>query len=270
MNSDNRPVGVFDSGVGGLSVLEQIRTDLPCETLLYVADSGYAPYGDKPADFIAERAAAITGFLLNQGAKAVVVACNTATAAAIAELRRRFTIPIIGIEPAVKPAVAITRTGVIGILATGQTVDSAKFADLLYRHGQQARVLAQPCPGLADCVEQGDLNGQRPLALLNRYLQPLLAQKIDTLVLGCTHYPFLNSLIKQIISQEIMIIDPSAAVSRQLYRVLEKFDLLADCDRPGGERYFTSGCIERTAPVIHRLLGRTVTLESLPLTSSPH
>lgn len=269
MNSDNHPVGIFDSGVGGLSVLRQIRIDLPGETLLYVADSGYAPYGDKPADFIAQRAAAITGFLLDQGAKAVVVACNTATAAAIAGLRRRFAIPIIGIEPAVKPAVAITRSGVVGILATGQTVDSARFADLLRRHSQHVRVLAQPCPGLADCVEQGELNGQRPLALLNRYLQPLLDQKIDTLVLGCTHYPFLKPLIKKIIGQEVVIIDPSAAVSRQLYRILEERHLLTDCDGPGDERYFTSGCVEHTAPVIDRLLGRPVTLESLPLTSSP-
>ena len=265
MNSDNRPIGVFDSGVGGLSVLQQIRADLPHETLLYVADSGHAPYGDKPTDFIAQRAAIITRFLLEQSAKAIVVACNTATAAAIADLRRQFSIPIIGIEPAVKPAVAMTRSGVIGILATGQTVDSAKFADLLNRHGRQAQVLAQPCPGLADCVERGELNGPRPQALLNRYLQPLLTQNIDTLVLGCTHYPFLKPLIKQIIGPKIMIIDPSAAVSRQLSRILEGLHQLADSDALSGERYFTSGCVEHTAPVISRLLGRTITLEPLPL-----
>jgi len=264
VTGDNRPVGVFDSGVGGLSVFERIRTDLPCETLLYVADSGHAPYGDKPTEIIAERATAITSFLLDHHAKAVVVACNTATAAAVVGLRRQFAIPIIGIEPAVKPAVAISRSGVIGILATGQTVDSARFADLLRQHGQQARVLAQPCPGLADCVEQGDLDGQRPLALLSHYLEPLIAQKIDTLVLGCTHYPFLNQLIKKIVGQEIIIIDPSAAISRQLYRILENLNQLADCNPPGGERYFTSGCVERTAPIIHRLLGRRVTLEPLP------
>ena len=269
MNS-NHPIGIFDSGVGGLSVLQRIRADLPHEMLLYVADSGHAPYGDKPADFITQRAAAITRFLLEQGAKAIVVACNTATAAAIANLRRQFSIPIIGIEPAVKPAVAITRSGVIGILATGQTVYSAKFADLIDRHGQQARVLAQPCPGLADCVERGDLNGPHPTTLLNRYLQPLLSQNIDTLVLGCTHYPFLKPLIKRLIGPEITIIYPSAAVSKQLYRRLDELKLLANPNAPGGEHYFTSGCAEYTAQVISRLLDRTVTLEPLPLTSPLH
>ena len=265
MTSDHRPVGVFDSGVGGLSVLERIRADLPGEALLYVADSGYAPYGDKPADLIAGRAATITSFLLSQDVKAIVVACNTATAAAITRLRRRFAIPFIGIEPAVKPAVAMTRSGVVGILATSQTVDSVRFADLLRQHGQHVRVLVQPCPGLADCVEQGELDGQRPLTLLSHYLEPLVAQKIDTLVLGCTHYPLLKPLIEKIISSEIAIIDPSAAVSRQLYRILEKLELLTDTNQPGSEHYFTSGCVERIAPVIHRLLGRPISLEPLPL-----
>lgn len=269
MNS-NHPIGIFDSGVGGLSVLQRIRADLPHETLLYVADSGHAPYGDKPVAFITQRAAAITRFLLEQGAKAIVVACNTATAAAIANLRRQFSIPIIGIEPAVKPAVAMTRSGVIGILATGQTVYSAKFADLINRHGQQTQVLAQPCPGLADCVEHGDLNGPHPTALLNRYLQPLISQKVDTLVLGCTHYPFLKPLIEHLVGPEIIIIDPSAAVSRQLYRRLDELKLLANPKAPGGEHYFTSGCTEYTAQIISRLLDRTVTLEPLPLTSPLH
>ncbi len=136
-----RPIGVFDSGVGGLSVLRRIRADLPHEALLYVADSGHAPYGNKPAEFIVRRSVAITEFLLEQGAKAVVVACNTATAAAIARLRERFGVPIIGIEPAIKPAVAATRSGVVGILATGNTVRSDKFAALLDQHGHRARVM---------------------------------------------------------------------------------------------------------------------------------
>jgi len=261
---NNKPIGVFDSGVGGLSVLRRIRADLPHERLLYVADSGHAPYGNKPADFVARRSFAITEFLLERSAKAVVVACNTATAAAITHLRTQFEIPIIGIEPAVKPAVAATRSGVVGILATGNTVQSDKFADLLDRHGHRARVLVQPCPGLADCVEHGELSGPRPRALLERYLRPLLAEGADTLVLGCTHYPFLIPLIQRLVGPDVAILDPSPAVARQLRRRLEAGELLANGGATGGERYFTSGALERSARVMNRLLGHAVSLETLP------
>lgn len=260
---NNHPVGIFDSGVGGLSVLRRIRADLPHETVLYVADSGHAPYGNQPVEFILQRAVAITEFLLERGAKAVVVACNTATAAAIAQLRQRFTVPIIGIEPAIKPAVAITRSGVVGILATGHTVRSAKFADLLDRHGRQTRVLAQPCPGLADCVERGELSGPRPRALLERYLGPLLAEDADTLVLGCTHYPFLTPLIEQLVGPEVTLLDPSAAVARHLRHRLAAQELLADRSASGGEAYFTSGPPAPTAQVMSRLLGYSITLDVL-------
>ena len=262
--SSHYPVGIFDSGVGGLSVLQQIRAGLPHESLLYVADSGHAPYGNQPAEWIIQRTFAMTEFLLEQGAKAVVVACNTATAAAIAPLRARFAIPIIGIEPAIKPAVTMTRSGVVGILATGHTVRSDKFAHLLDQHGHQARVLVQPCPGLADCVEQGDLNGPDPRALLERYLEPLLNAGVDTLVLGCTHYPFLMPLIRQLTGPDVMILDPSPAVARQLRHRLEKGGLLAEQDAGGGERYFTSGTGEPTARVMAGLLAKPVNLEILP------
>lgn len=264
MQHRNQPIGAFDSGVGGLSVLRRIRADLPHETLLYVADSGHAPYGNKPTDFIARRAFAITEFLLDQGAKAVVVACNTATAAAIVRLRARFDVPIIGIEPALKPAVAETRSGVVGILATGHTVRSDKFAALLDQHGHRARVMVQPCPGLADCVEHGELSGPRPRALLERYLEPLLAAGADTLVLGCTHYPFLIPLIQRLVGPEVAILDPSPAVARQLRRRLEAANLLADGRTAGGERYFTSGAPEPTAHLMARLLGHPLVLEILP------
>jgi glutamate racemase len=262
--SSDQPIGVFDSGVGGLSVLRRIRADLPYETLLYVADSGHAPYGNKPAEFIARRSVAITEFLLEQGAKAVVVACNTATAAAIARLRERFGVPIIGIEPAIKPAVAATRSGVVGILATGNTVRSDKFAALLDQHGHRARVMVQPCPGLADCVERGELSGPRPRALLEKFLEPLLEQGADTLVLGCTHYPFLTPLIERLAGPDVTVLDTSGAVARQLRRRLEAADLLADGRATGGASYFTSGALERTGHVMSRLLGHLVALEPLP------
>ena len=247
-----------------MSVLQQIRAHLRQESLLYVADSGYAPYGNQPAEWIIQRTFTITEFLLEQGAKAVVVACNTATAAAIAPLRAHFALPIIGIEPAVKPAVAITRSGVVGILATGHTVRSDKFAHLLDQHGHQARVLVQPCPGLADCVERGDLRGSDPRALLEHYLEPLLNAGVDTLVLGCTHYPFLMPLIRQLTGPDMTILDPSPAVARQLRHRLESAGLLADQDGDGDERYFTSGALEPTASVMAGLLAKPLNLEILP------
>lgn len=263
MNRD-QPVGIFDSGVGGLSVLRQIRADMPHENLLYVADSGYVPYGNKPTAFIIERALTISEFLLAEGAKAIVAACNTATAAAIHALRLRFQLPIIGIEPAVKPAVAMTRTGVVGVLATDNTIQSKKFTHLISRHEQQARFLVQPCPGLADCVEQGDLFGKEPRILLERYLAPLISAGIDTLVLGCTHYPFLSALIQEIAGANITIIDPSPAVSRQLRQRLISLDLISERLGVGNERYFTSGGLQTTAEVMGRLLDKTIYLESLP------
>ncbi len=263
MTNDN-PIGVFDSGVGGLSVLQHIRADLPQEALVYVADSGHAPYGGKPIDFIVRRSLAITEFLLAQEAKAVVVACNTATAAAIARLRACFSIPIIGIEPALKPAVAATRSGVVGILATGNTVRSDKFAALLDQHGQRARVIVQPCPGLADCVERGDLHGPRCRMLLARYLQPLLAEGADTLVLGCTHYPFLIPAIQRLAGPAVAILDPSPAVARQLRRRLETGNLLTEERAAGSVRYFTSGSPEPTAALMTHLLEHPVKLETLP------
>ncbi len=258
------PIGVFDSGVGGLSVFRRIRAELPHERLLYVADSGHAPYGNKSTEFISQRSLAITHFLLQQDAKAVVVACNTATAAAIATLRQRFKIPIIGIEPAIKPAVAATKSGVVGVLATGNTVRSNKFAALLDQHGHRARVIVQPCPGLADCVETGDLNGPRPHALLQKFVEPLLTQGVDTVVLGCTHYPFLSALIQHLMGPDVAILDPSAAVAQQLRRRLEAASLLATNDKTGAERYFSSGVLEQTAPVMDRLLSHAITLEALP------
>lgn len=231
---------------------------------MYVADSGHAPYGNKPDEFITGRALLITDFLLNQGAKAVVVACNTATAAAIAQLRERFAIPIIGVEPALKPAVAATRSGVVGVLATGNTVRSDKFAALLDQHGHQARIIVQPCPGLADCVEHGQLSGPQPQALLERFLTPLLAQGVDTLVLGCTHYPFLTPLIQRLVPQDTVILDPSAAVARQLRRRLETTGLLASATPSGATHYFTSGAPDHTAKIMSRLLGYPVSAKPLP------
>jgi glutamate racemase len=183
--ANSAPIGVFDSGVGGLSVLREIHAQLPNEALLYVADSGHVPYGEKSAEFIRERSQKIAEFLLAQGAKALVLACNTATVAAVADLRERYPqLPIVGMEPAVKPAASATRSGVVGVLATTGTLKSARFAALLDRFASDVRVVTQPCPGLVECVEAGDLDSLAVRQLLQGYVDPLLAAGCDTLILG--------------------------------------------------------------------------------------
>lgn len=223
------PIGVLDSGVGGLSVLEEIRQLLPNESLLYVADCGHIPYGEKTPEYIRQRSAIIADFLMGQGAKALVVACNTATVAAVADLRRDFPHwPIVGMEPAVKPAAAATRSGIVGVLATTGTLQSAKFAALLDRFATDVRVITQPCPGLVELIEAGDLHSPALHQLLQHYVDPLLAAGCDTLILGCTHYPFLKPLLKQMIPAHISLIDTGAAVARQLQRLLAERALLSE------------------------------------------
>lgn len=226
--TSNAPIGVFDSGVGGLSVLREIRALLPQESLLYVADSGHVPYGEKSPEFIGERCQVIANFLLGQGAKALVLACNTATVAGVAQLRERYAqLPIVGMEPAVKPAAAATRSGVVGVLATTGTLRSAKFAALLDRFAGDVRVITQPCPGLVELIEAGDLHSPALRALLEGYVKPLLAEGCDTLILGCTHYPFLRPLLGQMVDPPVSLIDTGAAVARQVQRLLGERELLA-------------------------------------------
>lgn len=223
---NSNPIGVFDSGLGGLSVLNEIHQLLPDENLIYIGDSAYAPYGDNEIDIIRNRCLSISNFLVQQGVKAIVVACNTATAEAIETIRKTIPVPIIGLEPAIKPAVKISQNGIIGILATQRTIDSGRLSHLTKQYvGADSRVIKQACPGLAEQVEQGELNSDDTKELLIQYLDPLLAQNIDTLILGCTHYPFLIKTIKSIINErlkdkEINIIETSKPVALQLQRVL--------------------------------------------------
>jgi glutamate racemase len=222
------PIGVFDSGVGGLSVLAEIQRLLPNESLLYVADCGHIPYGEKTPEFIRQRCSVMAGFFREQGAKALVIACNTATVAGVADLRRDFPDwPLVGMEPAVKPAAAATRSGVVGVLATTGTLQSAKFAALLDRFATDVRVVTQPCPGLVELIESGDLHSAELRQLLQGYVEPLLASGCDTIILGCTHYPFLKPMLKSMLPEDISLIDTGAAVARQLQRLLAERDLLA-------------------------------------------
>lgn len=258
------PVGVFDSGVGGLSVLRRIRELLPGEDLYYVADSGHAPYGPRPAHAVEERALAIARFLLVHHVKALVVACNTATAAAIHVLRQHFPqLPIVGIEPAVKPAVAASRSGVIGVLATDGTLKSPRFAGLVERFGAGARVHHQACPGLVERIEAGDLDGDGTRVLLEQYLRPLLNQGADTIVLGCTHYPFLMPLIQDMAGTDVAVVEPGEAVARQLRRRLQEEALLRTPHQPGTERFWTTGNPAQLAGLLPRLWPVPVSVEAL-------
>ncbi|MGA8863909.1 MAG: glutamate racemase [Gallionella sp.] len=261
------PIGVFDSGVGGLAILQEICRELPGEDLLYVADSGHAPYGDKSAALIEERSLAIAEFLVSQHAKALVVACNTATGVAIKALRARFQVPIVAMEPAVKPAAAHTRSGVIGVLATSRTIASDNFAKLHERFGSEVKILMQACPGMVEQVEAGKLSGDETRALIERYVRPLVEQHADTIVLGCTHYPFLAPLIREIAGAGVAIIDPSPAIARELRRRLTSTGLLSAETRPGNVRFWSSARSEATRMVISRLWEADIELQQLPDTS---
>jgi glutamate racemase len=260
--SDPRPIGVFDSGVGGLSVLRHLHTRLPHEHLLYVADSAYIPYGDKPAGVVRERAFHISERLIALGAKLLVVACNTATAAAIHEMRSHFTLPIVGMEPGVKPAVNHSRARRVGILATAGTLRSSKFATLLERYAAGAEVIVQPCPGLVEQIERGALESSDTRALLERFLTPLQTQGVDTIVLGCTHYPFVLPLIERIVGPHIQVIDTGPAVARQVERLLD-VHTLRNHDNQGGVRFFTTGTLATQQPLFDALWGSALVLETL-------
>ena len=261
--SPNAPIGIFDSGVGGLSVLRHIRAQLPHEHLMYFADSGFAPYGDKPEAVVVERVLAIGSFLVERNAKAIVVACNTATVAAIARLRERFPgMPIVGVEPGLKPAAAATRSGTVGVLATERTLSGAKFLQLRDQISEAsgARFLLQPCHGLADQIEFGELESSETDALLSRYILPLLEGGADTLVLGCTHYPLVQASIEKIIARaterSVTLVDTGDAVARQLARLLAAASLArATSINPARLDGYTSASATALSAAFASLLG---------------
>ena len=253
-----RPIGIFDSGVGGLSVLRHIRMELPYEDILYVADQANVPYGPRPHSEIQQFSEAITRYLLNQGAKLIVVACNTASAAALAHLRTTFpTTPFVGMEPAIKPGAAITRTGKVGILATPGTFDSQKYASLLLRFADGLQVYENPCVGLVNLIEKGHTNTPQTEDLLRPIITPLITAEVDTLILGCTHYPFVAPIIQQLAGPDVTIIDPAPAVARQAHRVLRQLRQLSHSQQSGTVRLLTTGDRASFAQLSTRLLGET-------------
>ncbi|AYZ65798.1 glutamate racemase [Burkholderia multivorans] len=262
------PVGVFDSGLGGLSVLRAVRAQLPDESFVYVADSRNAPYGPRDEAFITERTLAIGEWLARQGAKALVVACNTATAQSIAAIRERLAIPLVGVEPGIKPAAALSASGIAGVLATQSTLASARFQALLDRYGAGRRFICQPGHGLVEAVERGDTNSPALRALLDGYLQPMLDAGADTLVLGCTHYPFFTETIRDLVGDRLTIVDTSDAIARQLARVLDERGLRAPAGtRAAPPRFCSTSDGRQLRALASTLLGLDAPVESVAISS---
>lgn len=262
-SNSHAPIGVMDSGVGGLSVLREIHRQLPNESLLYVADSAHLPYGDKTPQFVRQRVNHIAESLVTMGAKALVVACNTATAAAVESLRERFALPVIGMEPGVKPAVLSSKRSVVGILATEGMVQSNRMRDLVTRFAKDVEVVIQPCPGLVEQVERYALHTPETSRLLQNYLAPILERNADTLVLGCTHYPFLQPLIEKLVGPGVTVIDTATAIARHLQHRLEEASLLNPGDTPAQVQFFSSGNSEAQQALISKLWGSEVDVAAL-------
>lgn len=257
-------IGVFDSGLGGLSVLKELVAALPSQHFIYVSDAGHCPYGGKRASEITDRAEVITDFLLAQGAKLIVVACNTATIAAIESLRASYAVSFVGMEPAVKPAAALTKTGVVGVLATGAALAGEKLHRLIERHAAGIRVLTQPCPGLVERVEAGLVDSPETRALVQRYTKPLLAEGADVLVLGCTHYSFLRAVIQQEVGADITLLDTGAAVARRTQSVwAAEQPAAASIGGTGSLHLFTSGDPATVAPIASQLWGAPLTVKAM-------
>ncbi|MGB1448647.1 MAG: glutamate racemase [Flavobacteriaceae bacterium] len=222
-----RPIGFFDSGIGGMSLLPAVAQLLPNESIKYIADHRYAPYGNKSSKLVLSRARLITEQLIQWNCKLIVVACNTATTQIIDQLRQEYPVPFVGIEPAIKPAAATTTNGIVGILATKGTLTSELYQQSIAAYGSNISVIEQIGEGLVACVEAGAIEDETSMTLLKTHLTPLLDQNIDTLILGCTHYPFLKKSIEKLLPASITIIDNSAAIALQIKRLLEKENALA-------------------------------------------
>jgi glutamate racemase len=256
------PIGVFDSGVGGLSVAGEIRRRLPAERILYFADTAFCPYGGRPLGEIRERSIDVVGELVSRGAKLVVVACNTASGAALEALREFFPIPIVGLEPAVKPATQRSRNRRVGVLATEATLRTERFHRLVRTYGVEAEVVPKACPELVDLVEAGETEGDDVEQYLAQTLAPLIQAGVDTVVLGCTHYPFLRGAIGRVMGPDVEILDSGEAVARQVERVLRDSGGL----RSGGAGdivLLTTGDPASVGVIARRLWGSDLPVQSV-------
>jgi glutamate racemase len=236
------PIGLFDSGIGGLSILREVHRQFPSEHLLYLADQAHVPYGSRSLEQVRQISFGIVTFLLEQGAKLITVACNTASAASLHNLRERFPqVPFVGMEPAVKPAAANTQSHTVGVLATPATFQGALFSSVVERFAEGVTILQEPLPGLVQQIEKGEVDGPATRAILEEGVLPLLDQGADTLVLACTHYPLIIPLLLDIVGEEIQVIDPSPAIARQVGRLLDQHGLFRVSSEEGSLRYITTG-----------------------------
>jgi glutamate racemase len=255
----HQPIGVFDSGLGGLTVLQSLRARLPNEDFIYFADTRHLPYGDKPEAFIRARSQTIAAALAERGCKAIVVACNTATAAAAEGIRARLAMPVIALEPAIKPAAALTRNGILGVLATTRTLASRRFAQLVKSHAPNIKVIAQACSGLAEAIECEGPQSARVGALLDAYVRPLAEANTDVVVLGCTHYPWVKANIAQRLLPETLLVDTGEAIARQVERRLTQESILGG---HGQLRFATNGDPAQVRATLTRLCNLPMSMEN--------
>lgn len=264
----NNSIGVIDSGLGGLSLFRYISDKLPYENIVYLADSANVPYGDKDSTWVLSRSKDLIATLIHQAnCKVVVIACNTITAVAIDQLRASFDIPIIAIEPAIKPAVSLTSSKKIAVLATALTLKGDNVTRLVIEYGKGVEILLIPCIGLADRVESGQVNSDEMRLYLTSLLEPLIAAEVDTVVLGCTHYPFVQHTIQEIMGSGVTIIDPSEAVTAQLIRQLNYHDLNRILDTYGSRVVWTNVAEATTESIVFSLLGKKLPVFSFDITA---
>jgi glutamate racemase len=251
----DKAIGIFDSGVGGLTVLKAIRELLPNETIIYFGDQVHVPYGLRPLEEVQAFSIKITRLLLDQGAKIIVVACNTASAAALVLLRKQFPgVHFVGMEPAIKPAAEQTKTGLVGVLATPATFQGALYASVVERFAGTVTLIQNTCPGLVQEIESGNLNGANTRSILESVLNPMLEKGIDTIVLGCTHFPFVIPLIQEIAGIGVRVIDPAPSVARQVCRLLDSSDLRSKHTGVGEIRFITSGVLGEFERLLPKLI----------------
>ncbi|MFZ5857434.1 MAG: glutamate racemase [Chloroflexota bacterium] len=263
-NTFSNPIGVFDSGVGGLSVLRAMRQLMPAENVIFFGDQGHVPYGPRPLEEVRAFSEGITRWLLDEGAKLIVVACNTASAAALTYLRETFPdVKFVGMEPAVKPAAEGTRSRVVGVLATPATFQGALYASVVERFANGVDILQDTCPGLVQEIEKGNLEGEETRRILESALLPMLEKNVDTVVLGCTHYPFVIPLIERIVGESVRVIDPAPSVAKQAERLLEANGTRNLSTSRGRVEYYTSGDAAAVESLLPKLLGESGKVEQL-------
>ena len=250
-----RPIGIFDSGVGGLSVLKEVQNQYPAEDLIYLADQAHVPYGIRSKEEVLAYANGIVRFLLGKECKLIIVACNTASAVALAALREKYPdVPFVGMEPAVKPAAADTRSGVVGVLATPATFQGDLYASTVERFARGVKILQDTCPGLVEQIETGYIDDPKTRKILENALEPMLAEGVDEVVMGCTHYPFVIPIIQDIVGEGVRVIDPAPAIAKQAGRMLEDFDLITSEENSAQDYYLTTGNPEKLSVMLKSLL----------------